>query len=202
MESPYTATIGSETEQVSADPTNTVEYGGATFVKLTASTYDVELQNGNKLVIDSEKVINEVEDDVPVSIQGGYIVIDSQEPSSVEWIVNKNLYTITKNDGAGRARLWSSYGIPLISGYRTQILNQKYEGTNYYIIKAYETTDTQYSTPIDITITSENITGTPLYEITNDDDLEEGTIKILKSDNTIVQAVYQNNNVTTQEVLQ
>jgi hypothetical protein len=70
------ATIGSETEQVSADPTNTVEYGGATFVKLTASTYDVELQNGNKLVIDSEKVINEVEDGVPVSIQGGYSVID------------------------------------------------------------------------------------------------------------------------------
>ena len=70
------ATIGSETEQVSADPANTVEYSGITFVKLTASTYDVELQNGNKLVIDSEKVINEVEDGVPVSIQGGYTVVD------------------------------------------------------------------------------------------------------------------------------
>lgn len=86
------ATIGSETEQVVADPTNTVVYGGETFVKFTASTYDVELQNGNNLVIDTEKIINEVEDGVPTSIQGGYYVIDPEPP--IEWTPEQNTYWI------------------------------------------------------------------------------------------------------------
>ena len=85
------ATIGSETEQVVADPANTVVYGGETFVKFTASTYDVELQNGNNLVIDTEKAINEVEDGVPTSIQGGYSVIDS-EPQGIAWAPTQNTY--------------------------------------------------------------------------------------------------------------
>jgi len=117
------ATIGSETEQVSADPTNTVEYGSATFVKLTASTYDVELQNGNKLVIDSEKVINEVEDGVPVSIQGGYIVVDAGvvNPDLEIELDSSTDYPIPPNDYG-----WLYNGIELDS---TGISNKSMNGT-------------------------------------------------------------------------
>ena len=83
MESAYTATIDSETEQVSALETNAIEIGDVTYIKFTASTYDVETVNGEKLVINPENIICKLVDGVPETTN--YEVIDpepSVEPST------------------------------------------------------------------------------------------------------------------------
>lgn len=74
MENAYIATIANTTVQVEALETNTVTIGGNTFVKLTASNYDVESLTGIKLVVDSENVIYEVVNGVPESTN--YMLID------------------------------------------------------------------------------------------------------------------------------
>lgn len=74
MENAYIATIANTTVQVEALETNTVTIGGSTFVKLTASNYDVESLTGIKLVVDSENVIYEVVNGVPESTN--YMLID------------------------------------------------------------------------------------------------------------------------------
>lgn len=75
LETPFNATIGESTAQVSADPTNTVTIGTTEYVKLTASTYEVENEDGEKIVLNPDNVICEVVDGVPETT--AYEVIDS-----------------------------------------------------------------------------------------------------------------------------
>lgn len=200
------ATIGSETEQVSVDPTNTVEYGGAMFVKLTASTYDVELQNGNKLVIDSEKAINEVEDGVPTSIQGGYSVVDpvpqytfsiSATPADATIVINDETRTSITTD-ENTEITWSVSK----TGYVTQT------GTHTLVDNYTETVVLEEDQPVDTDVifttnyyTIDNIEGgfnlSPyLYTVGNETVKSPGTYITLSNKNYYVLNNTSNNQVT------
>lgn len=74
LETPFNATIGEDTAQVLADPTNTVTIGTTEYVKLTASTYEVENKDGEKIVLNPDNIICEVVGGVPEST--AYEVID------------------------------------------------------------------------------------------------------------------------------
>lgn len=92
MESPYTATIDSDTEQVKADPENSIQIGGASYVKLTASTYDVETLDGKGLVVNPDNIICKLVDGVPETTI--YSVIDTSQPSSATFIPTSNEYYV------------------------------------------------------------------------------------------------------------
>ena len=59
---------------MTADPSNTVTIGTTEYVKLTASVYEVENGDGDKIVLNPDNIICEVVDGVPTTT--AYEVID------------------------------------------------------------------------------------------------------------------------------
>lgn len=79
LETPFKATVGDVEVQVEAINTNTLVVGGVTYIKLTASTYEVENEDGNKIVLNPDNIICEVEDGVPATTN--YEVIEPTTPT-------------------------------------------------------------------------------------------------------------------------
>ena len=90
------ANIDSDTEQVKADPENSIQIGGASYIKLTASTYDVETLDGEGLVVNPDSVICKLVDGVPETTS--YSIIDGTQPSSATFIPISNDYYVQTND--------------------------------------------------------------------------------------------------------
>ena len=76
-----------------ADPSNTVTIGATEYVKLTASTYEVENGDGEKIVLNPDNIICEVVDGVPTTT--AYEVVD---PSPADTDTDSDTDTDTDTD--------------------------------------------------------------------------------------------------------
>ena len=94
METPLTATKGTDTISVEAQDTDTITIGGVDYVEFTANRESVVDSSGNAIVMNSENVICLVVDGVPETTN--YSVID-EEPEPTEPTEPTQQYTLTIN---------------------------------------------------------------------------------------------------------